>query len=53
MGKRRNVRDLRTVQERGPWEGGAVVAGIGEVDCRDSSGAVDLGHKGDLKDLCC
>lgn len=41
-------RYLRTVQKLGPWKCGAVVAGICEIDFRDTTGSVNSGEEGDL-----
>lgn len=39
---------MGTVQKLGPWKCGAVVAGICEIDFRDTTGSVNSGEEGDL-----
>ena len=44
--------DLRAVQHAGTSEGSAVVAGVGEIQSRITTGAIEDVQKGKNKDVC-
>lgn len=44
--------DLRAVQQAGASEGSAVVAGVGEIHSRLTTGAIEDVQKGKNKDVC-